>query len=223
MAAFAGSTDWVVPHNSAASRLYAEFSTGKMSFMRAGEVIRQWIDTGAVLPPQPPADSGVAMTMTAFPLRQHLSTFLPALDAPVCQANCSRVADGRRPALEHLRQRSRLARSCTNVVGGCFIAARSTSLGVLQRAHRISSHGNPPFTAWSIVGDGSIGSPSDHMRSFQLSQSSLSACWMSASPFARVSADWAARGYVEGVLIPAFQQSLEPFAIKAASAQAGRK
>jgi hypothetical protein len=23
------------------------------------------------------------MTMTAFPLRQHLSTFLPALDAPV--------------------------------------------------------------------------------------------------------------------------------------------
>jgi hypothetical protein len=63
------------------SRLYAEFSTGKMSFMRAGEVIRQWIDTGAVLRPQPPADSGVAMTMTAFPLR--LSTFLPALDAPV--------------------------------------------------------------------------------------------------------------------------------------------
>ena len=30
--------------------------------------------------------------------------------------------------------------------------------------------------AWSIVGDGSIGSPSAHIRSFQLSQSSLSAC-----------------------------------------------
>jgi hypothetical protein len=53
--------------------------------------------------------------------------------------------------------------------------SRSTSLGVLQRAHLISSQGNPPFTAWSTVGDGSIGSPSLHMRSFQLSQSSLSA------------------------------------------------
>jgi hypothetical protein len=33
-----------------------------------------------------------------------------------------------------------------------------------------------------IVRDGSIGSPSDHIRSFQLSQSSLSACLISASP-----------------------------------------
>ena len=78
------------------------------------------------------------------------------------------------------------------MVGGCFIPARSTSLGVLQRAHLISSQGNPPLTAWSIVGDGSIGSPSLHSRSFQLSQSSLSACWIIASPLARVSADWAA-------------------------------
>src|SRR4051812_46728390 len=110
-----------------------------------------------------------------------------------CHVNCSRVADGRRPALAHLRQRSRLARSCTKVVGGCLIAARSTSLGVLQRAHWISSQGKPPFTHWSIVGDGSIGSPSYHMRSFQLSHNSLSACWMSASPFARISADRVAR------------------------------
>jgi hypothetical protein len=44
-----------------------------------------------------------------------------------------------------------------------------------------------------MVGDGSIGSPSDHIRSFQLSQSSLSACWMIASPFARISADCEAR------------------------------
>jgi len=64
-----------------------------------------------------------------------------------CQANCSKVAAGRRPALAHLRQRSRLARSCTKVVGGCFIAARSTSLGVLHRAHWISSQGKPPLTA----------------------------------------------------------------------------
>src|ERR1700758_1880412 len=110
-----------------------------------------------------------------------------------CQANCSRVAEGRRPALAHLRQRSRLARSCTKVVGGCFIAARSTSLGVLQRAHLMSSQGKTPFTAWSMVGDGSIGSPSDHIRSFQLSQSSLSACWIIASPLARISPDCEAR------------------------------
>jgi hypothetical protein len=92
-----------------------------------------------------------------------------------------------------LQQRSRLARRCTKVVGACFIAARLTSLGVLQRAHVISSQGKPPFTAWSMVGEGSIGSPSLHIRSFQLSQRSLSACWIVASPLARISADWAAR------------------------------
>jgi hypothetical protein len=32
----------------------------------------------------------------------------------------------------------------------------------------------------SMVGDGSIGSPSLHIRSFQLSQKSLSACWIRA-------------------------------------------
>src|SRR3984957_13067263 len=110
-----------------------------------------------------------------------------------CQASCNKVADGRRPALAHLRQRRRLARSCTKVVGGCFMAARSTSLGVLQREHWISSHGKPPLMAWSIVGDGSIGSPSLHIRSFQLSQKSLLACWISVLPFARISSDCAAR------------------------------
>ena len=44
-----------------------------------------------------------------------------------------------------------------------------------------------------MVGDGSIGSPSLHIRSFQLSQSNLSACWISAAPLARISADCAAR------------------------------
>jgi hypothetical protein len=44
-----------------------------------------------------------------------------------------------------------------------------------------------------IVGEGSIGSPSLHIRSFQLSQSNLSACWISAAPLARISADCAAR------------------------------
>lgn len=56
------------------------------------------------------------------------------------------------------------------MVGTCFIAARSTSLGVLHRGQRISSHGKPALIAWSIVGEGSIGSPSDHIRSFQLSR-----------------------------------------------------
>jgi hypothetical protein len=40
-----------------------------------------------------------------------------------------------------------------------------------------------------MEGDGSIGLPSLHIRSFQLSQSSWSACWIIASPFARISAD----------------------------------
>jgi hypothetical protein len=49
--------------------------------------------------------------------------------------------------LAHFRHRSLLARSYTKVVGGCFMAARSTSLGVLQREQRISSHGNPSHAA----------------------------------------------------------------------------
>ena len=56
--------------------------------------------------------------------------------------------------------------------------------------------------AWSIVGDGSIGSPSAHIRSFQLSQSSLSACRIRASPLARVSADCAARMLVIARALP---------------------
>jgi hypothetical protein len=56
-----------------------------------------------------------------------------------------RVAE-RRPTLVHLRQRSRLARSCTKVVGGCFMAARLASLGVLQPAPDLQP-GWPPFTA----------------------------------------------------------------------------
>lgn len=45
----------------------------------------------------------------------------------------------------------------------------------------------------AIVADEAIRSPSLHIRSFQLSQRSLSACWISASPLARLSADCAAR------------------------------
>lgn len=42
-------------------------------------------------------------------------------------------------------------------------------------------------------GDGSIGSPSAHILSFQLSQKSLSACRMRASPLVRASSDCAER------------------------------
>lgn len=108
-------------------------------------------------------------------------------------ASCSRVAADRRPAVAHFRQRSRLARSWMNVVGTCFIAARSTSLGVLHREQRSSSHGKPALMAWSIVGEGSIGSPSDHIRSFQLSHSNLSACCSMISALARISVDCAVR------------------------------
>jgi hypothetical protein len=106
------------------------------------------------------------------------------------------------PALTHLRQRSRLARSCTKVLGGCFMAARSMSFGVLQREHRISSQAKPPLMAWSMVGDGSIGSPSDHIRSFQLSHSSLTACCSMFSALARISADCAARILVIARALP---------------------
>jgi hypothetical protein len=92
--------------------------------------------------------------------------------------------------------------SCTKVVGGCFMAARSTSLGVLQREHWISSQAKPPLIAWSIVGDGSIGSPSDHIRSFHDSQSSLSACCSIVSALALISADCAARMLVIARALP---------------------
>lgn len=83
MAAFANSSDWVIPGKSGASRLFAEFSTGKMAFMGAGGTIRQWIDTGAAIPPQQPAENLIAFSATALPLREHLSMFLPASDAAV--------------------------------------------------------------------------------------------------------------------------------------------
>lgn len=58
--------------------------------------------------------------------------------------SCSSVADGRRPALAHLLQRSRLPKSWTNVVGGWRSAARSTSRFILQREHSISREAKPP-------------------------------------------------------------------------------
>lgn len=53
--------------------------------------------------------------------------------------------------MAHLRQRSRLARSCTKVVGECFIAARSTSLGVLQRAHLAVYHPSKPSNKFKVT------------------------------------------------------------------------
>src|ERR1700692_744488 len=126
----------------------------------------------------------------------------PRLGGRGCHASCSYVAEGRRPVLAHFRHRRRLARSCTKVVGGCFMAARSTSLGVLQRGHWISTQASRLLIAWSIVGDGSIGSPSDHIRSFHDSQSSLSACCSIVSALALISADCAARMLVIARALP---------------------
>ncbi len=70
---------------------------------------------------------------------------------------------------------------------------RSTLRGVLQREHLISSQPSPPLMACSMVGDGSIGPPSAHIRSFQLWQARLSASRISASPDARFSAARSAR------------------------------
>jgi hypothetical protein len=38
------------------------------------------------------------------------------------------------------------------------------ALGVLQREHRTYSHAKPPLMAWSMVGDGSMGLPSEAVR-----------------------------------------------------------
>src|SRR3569833_138368 len=46
--------------------------------------------------------------------------------------------------------------------------------------------GKPSLTAWLMVGDGSIGSPSAHIRSFQLSHSNRSACCSMVSALARI-------------------------------------
>jgi len=68
--------------------------------------------------------------------------------------------------------------------------------------HGRPSIGKPPLMAWSMVGDGSIGSPSDHIRSFQLSQSSLSACCSMASALVRIWTDCAARMLVIARALP---------------------
>src|SRR6202035_4634967 len=56
-------------------------------------------------------------------------------------ASSSSVAAGRVPTFLHFWQANRLARSCTHVVGTWRNAHRSTSRGVWQREHLISSHG----------------------------------------------------------------------------------
>src|SRR6478736_6087929 len=65
-----------------------------------------------------------------------------------------------------------------------------------------AARGYPPLIAWSTDGDGSIGSPSAHIRSFQLSQSSLSAVRIRDSPLLRVSTDCAARMLVIARALP---------------------
>lgn len=112
------------------------------------------------------------------------------------------VAAGRRPALAHLLQQKRFTKSWTNVVGGWWSDVESTSRRVLQREHSISSQPYPLLIAWSTDGEGSIGLPFAHMRSFQDSHRGLSASRMRASPSARASADCAARIVVTARAFP---------------------
>jgi len=68
--------------------------------------------------------------------------------------------------------------------------------------------GEASVHGWSIVVMDRSGSPSDHIRSFQLPQSSLRPAWMSASPF-RVSADWVARMLAIARLAELFRQACD--------------
>jgi hypothetical protein len=70
-------------------------------------------------------------------------------------------------AFLHFLQSRRPSSRCTGVSGGRLIAARSTLLGVRQRLHFTSSHGNPPLIDCPIVGDGCAGPPSLHIFSFR--------------------------------------------------------
>ena len=88
MAAFASSPDWVVPGNSAASRLYTEFATGLMRFMGStrAEDIRRWIDTGAVLVDPNTVPLEGAISLAAVSLRQHSATFTETAETAVAAA-----------------------------------------------------------------------------------------------------------------------------------------
>lgn len=68
MEAFATSPDWVVPFNSANSRLYQVFSTGPMAFLNAAIDIKRWVDTGAEVP-RSAAGRNLELFALAGPLR----------------------------------------------------------------------------------------------------------------------------------------------------------
>jgi hypothetical protein len=87
------------------------------------------------------------------------------------------------PAGEIMDERGRRA-----LHRGEIDVARRLAAGALDFQPR-----KAPVDRLSMVGDESIGSPSLHIRSFQLSQSSRSACCSIVSALARISADCAAR------------------------------
>jgi len=73
MAALAGSPSWVVPGDSAASRLYREFNEGRMRIVNQQDLVRGWIDSGALVPPQDAAPSALALSAVA--MKRHVSSF----------------------------------------------------------------------------------------------------------------------------------------------------
>jgi hypothetical protein len=66
-----------------------------------------------------------------------------------------------------------IARAFPSSLLRAFRSPPDSGVGWYFGAIRISRRRKAIGQAWSIVGDGSIGSPSDHIRSFQLSHRSL--------------------------------------------------
>lgn len=92
MKAFAHSPEWVVPGNSNASRLYGEFAHGKMSFLRAADTIKAWIDLGAVLVERAPSP-GLLIAAARSPAGTAalLASFEAAFTSPSATASAAKA------------------------------------------------------------------------------------------------------------------------------------
>jgi hypothetical protein len=97
---------WAIPHDSAQSRFYQEFSTGRMSFMgpQVAEMIRQWIVSGAVLPTGAP--SALATAQVGISLPQALAARFPSMVQTVAVADAAAPQTSGPPAIPRFRVRS---------------------------------------------------------------------------------------------------------------------
>ncbi|MES0151777.1 LodA/GoxA family CTQ-dependent oxidase [Mesorhizobium sp. M0012] len=87
---------WVIPQDSAQSRFYQEFSSGRMSFMgpQVAEMIRQWIESGAVLPTG--ASSAVATAQVGVFFSE---TLMAAEAVPMQMGDGATAAESGPPAI----------------------------------------------------------------------------------------------------------------------------